>query len=347
MRFALACVGVIGLVSFSAAEARARDFSITLEYAAAAGCPDAAALETVVSARLGYDPFTEAAADHVAVRITPRGASLEGRIEWRDAGGKWAGDQTFRVGSAECRGLLRTMALALAVQIQLLADARTTPPADAAAADAAPSPREQTAPPRAATPLAATPSAEPATDRPSAKNVTDSGSARGESRALRPAFAIGAGTSLAFGFSAQPVLLGRAFGSLAGQHLSVELGAEVSLPETTRRADGAGFSQQALLATAAGCAALEPWRLCVVASAGEVRMAGKDVDRPSSAAVPLFDVGARACLVQPLTHRFFLSARAEALLHFTRWTARLDEVPVWTAPPFAAVVGIDAGVNIF
>ena len=158
---------------------------------------------------------------------------------------------------------------------------------------------------------------------------------------------MGAGTSVALGMSSSPVLLGRAFGSLAGELLSVELGAELSLPATTRRADGAGFSQQALLGTAAGCAALRPWFLCVVASAGEIRMGGKDVDHPSSGSVPVFDAGLRVSFTQPLTRRFFLTARAAGLIHVTRWTARLDEVPVWTAPRFGAAGGIDVGVNIF
>ena len=160
-------------------------------------------------------------------------------------------------------------------------------------------------------------------------------------------FAMGAGTSVALGMSSSPVLLERFFGSLAGELLSVELGAEVSLPATTRRADGAGFSQQALLGTAAGCAALKPWFLCVIASAGEIRMGGTDVDRPSSGSVPVFDAGLRLSFTQPLTRRFFLTARAAGLIHVTRWTARLDEVPVWTAPRFGAAAGIDVGVNIF
>ena len=54
--------------------------------------------------------------------------------------------------------------------------------------------------------------------------------------------------------SSTPVLLGRVLGSLAWQHVSVELAAEASLPTTTRRSDGAGFSQQHLLASAAACA---------------------------------------------------------------------------------------------
>ncbi|HEX7453160.1 MAG TPA: hypothetical protein VF294_12780 [Polyangiaceae bacterium] len=354
MSRALACLGAIGLVSFSAAGARARssDFSVSLEYAAPAGCPDTAALEALVSARLGYEPFAEAAPNHLAVRITPRGTSLEGQIEWRDASGKWAGDQAFRVGSGECRGLTRTIALALAVQIQLLADAGTPPHADTATApEPAPSAGEQSAPSTTASPPPATPPTKPTPEETRQSGASDPSRSQPESpareRGARPAFAMGVGTSVALGMSSSPVLLERVFGSLAGELLSVELGAEVSLPATTRRADGAGFSQQALLGTSAGCAALKPWFLCVVASAGEIRMGGKDVDHPSSGSVPVFDAGLRVSFTQALSRRFFLTARAAGLIHVTRWTARLDEVPVWTAPRFGAAGGIDVGVNIF
>ena len=354
MRRALACLGAIGLVSLGAARARARspDFSVSLEYAAPAGCPDTAALEALVSARLGYEPFAEAAPNHLSVRITPRGTSLEGQIEWRDASGKWAGDQAFRVGSGECRGLTRTIALALAVQIQLLADAGPPPHADTAAAgEPAPPAGEQAAPSATTSPPSATPPAKPTRAETRPSGAPTPSRSRPESAAReprgRPGFAMGVGTSVALGMSSSPVLLERLFGALAGELLSVELGAEVSLPATTRRADGAGFSQRALLGTSAGCAALKPWFLCVVASAGEIRMGGKDVDHPSSGSVPVFDTGLRVSFTQALSRRFFLTARAAGLVHVTRWTARLDEVPVWTAPRFGTAGGIDVGVNIF
>ena len=57
------------------------------------------------------------------------------------------------------------------------------------------------------------------------------------------------------------------------------------------------------------------------------------------------ETGARVALIQRLGRRVFLDAHAEGLAILTRWTARLDQVPVWTAPRFAAAVGIDTGVR--
>ena len=145
--------------------------------------------------------------------------------------------------------------------------------------------------------------------------------------------------------SSTPVLLGRVFGALSWQHVSLELAAVVSLPSTTRRADGAGFSQQHLLLSAASCVAVSRWNACLLANAGEVRMVGEDIDRPSSAEVPVVEAGARVAFIQLVGRRVFLNAHADGLTRLTRWTGSLDQVPVWSAPRFAAAIGIDTGVR--
>src|SRR5437762_681388 len=82
--------------------------------------------------------------------------------------------------------------------------------------------------------------------------------------------------------SSRAVVLGRMLGSVGWRSLSFELAAEASLPTTTRRPDGAGFSQQHLLASTAACAVLARWSACLLAKAGAVRMAGENIDRPTS-----------------------------------------------------------------
>lgn len=140
--------------------------------------------------------------------------------------------------------------------------------------------------------------------------------------------------------------MGRVLGSLAWQRVSLELAAEAGLPTTARRADGAGVSQQPLLASAAACAMLTRWRVCLLAKAGEVRMAGQNIDLPASAVVPLLQTGARVGVVQPLGHGFFVDGYADGLTNVIRWTGNLDQMPVWTAPRLAAVIGIDIGAHV-
>jgi hypothetical protein len=57
------------------------------------------------------------------------------------------------------------------------------------------------------------------------------------------------------------------------------------------------------------------------------------------------ELGARLGVVQPLGERVFVGAHADGLAVLNRWTARLDQVAVWTAPRFAAAFGVDVGVR--
>jgi hypothetical protein len=74
-------------------------------------------------------------------------------------------------------------------------------------------------------------------------------------------------------------------------------------------------------------------------------MTGVDIDRPTSAVVPIVEAGARVGLMQELGSRWFVDAHADGLAIVSRWTAALDEVPVWTAPRFTLALGLDAGLR--
>ena len=320
----------------STGRARAGLFYVNLEYEGAKGCPDAKEFEALVGAPLGYDPFSERASDHVLVQIAPDGDALNGSIEWRDSTGKWIGDQTFPLASTDCRRLVRTLALALTVQIRLLAT--TSGPNHGIHSS------ESVAhPPEAPAPKPSPPPPLPVL-RPSEPPTAPGGQAS-SAREPWPVFTLSTGPSVGFGMSADPILLGRVLGSVGWRSVSLELAAEASLPATTPRADGAGVAQQYLLASIAACAVRQNWSACLLAKAGEVRMAGENIDRPTSAVVPIVEAGARVGVVHPLGRRFFVSAHADGLTNVTRWTPALDQVPVWTAPRFAAVLGVDIGVR--
>jgi hypothetical protein len=330
------CASAVALSSLGLfdGEARATPLTVSLTYAAGPECPEAADFKAVVIARLGYDPFLEAAPDHVSVEVEPRGSGLSGRIEWRDSSGKWTGDQSFPSVSADCQRLVRVMGFALAVEIQFLAKANAAPPGS----DAAPSP-----PPSSATTVKKpVPTAGPppvASTSSAAANLSPSSTDR-----PRPVLAVGAGPSVGIGMSSTPVLLGRLLGALAWPHVSFELAAVADLPTTTRRADGAGFSQQHLFGSAAACGLVTRWSACLMANAGVVRMAGENIDRTNSASLPIAQAGVRAGVNQALGGRARLGAHVDGLVNLTRWTGSLDQVPVWTAPRFATTIGLDAGV---
>ena len=326
----------IALFGPSMGRARAAPFLVSLEYEGAKGCPDAKAFEALVDAGLGYDPFSDQASDHVVLHITRDDDTLNGIIEWRDSTGSWIGDQTFPLASTDCLRLARTLALALTVQIRLLATT-AGPHRGMAAAE------NTSSPPEAAVskPVSPSPVSVLRPDQHASAPVQTGWPAREP----WPTFALSAGPSIGFGMSSRPVLLAGMLGSVGWRNLSLELGAEASLPTTTRRVDGAGFSQQHLLVSGGACALLQHWSACLLAKAGEVRMSGENIDRPTSATVPIVEVGARVGVVHHLGRRLFVGVHAEGLANVTRWTATLDQVPVWTAPRFAAVLGIDVGIR--
>ncbi len=102
----------------------ATEVLVSLDYQAdpALGdCPSAADFERQIVRQLGRDPFRESAARHLVVRLFPAGTRLGGRVEWRDANNEWEGERTFASRKETCGDMARTMALATAIQIQLLA----------------------------------------------------------------------------------------------------------------------------------------------------------------------------------------------------------------------------------
>jgi hypothetical protein len=354
-----ACAVYVATLALADGRAQAALFTVSVDYDGGPGCPDVQVFEAAVRARLGYDPFAAAAPDHVSVRITPGTGVIDGHLEWRDSTGRWAGDQTLPVATKDCRHLVRALAAALAVQIQLLAATRESGDGPAVAKSSGPPPERsmpQPAPPPVprsvpqSVPESSVPQSKPqSTIAPISQVETPASTVETTPlpprppRGPGPVWALGAGTSVGFGMSSSPVLLGQVLGGLGWEHVSVELAAEASLPSTTRRLDGAGIAQQHLLASAAACGKLTRWRACLLANAGGVRMRGVDIDLPKSAVMPVVQTGARLGIVQPLKSGCFLDAHADGLVNVFRWRGTLDDVAVWTAPRFAAVLGVDVG----
>lgn len=296
-----------------------------LDYAAAPGCPGADSFQAVVTRRLGYDAFRADAAATVLVRIESTGRALEGRLEWRDRDGTPIGDQLFPSRSGDCAELARAMGFALALQIQLMATS-------------AGEPRPEPPPPPPVTP-AAPPVKPPERAPPPAVALAPTVERRG------PSLQLGVGASAGLGLSSGPVALGRLFAIASWSRVAIEAAGEVSVPSTTRRADGAGFSQEQFVASLAGCGVRPPWSLCAVGKLGALRVTGQAVDVPLTASGLLAQTGLRLAWAHELGHRASIVAAAEGLVRLTQGTVTLDEFPVWTSPRFAALLGIGLAVR--
>ena len=162
---ALALAIVLG-----ASPARASaEFLVSLDYQtdpALVGCPNAADFRKAIVRQLGHDPFRENAPRRMLVRLYPSGARMGGRVEWRDANDQWEGERTFSSRNESCPEMARAMALATAIQIDLLASPGQAPPEKSAvevnppvakAADAKPAVVRLASPTPAETPAPAPP----------------------------------------------------------------------------------------------------------------------------------------------------------------------------------------------
>jgi hypothetical protein len=324
-------VAVAILGSSREGHARTVVVAAQLDYAVVPGCPAVDDFEAVVNGRLGYRAFHADAPDRVIVRIESAGRALEGKLEWRDAMGAVIGEQLFPSRSGDCAELTRAMGFALALQIQLMAATvgenrpppPPPPPTDAAVA-------KVTAPP-------------PIVPPPPAAQIQNAGSGASDTTSQQggPFVLVGVGAAAGLGVASDPVALARLFATAAWSHVAIELGGEVSVPSTTHGVNGAGFSQELVLATLAGCGLRGPFSVCAVGKVGELRVVGEGVDVPLTASGLLLQAGLRLAASHTFGHRTYIVGRLEGLGRLTEGTVTLDSMPVWTSPTFAALLGID------
>jgi hypothetical protein len=335
-RFACAAtLGFAALATVNERAARGTEVAAQLDYSAAPGCPSGEAFEAVVTGRLGYSPFRASAGERVIARIEPAGRTLEGRLEWRDATGGWIGEQTFPSRTGDCGELARAMGFALALQIQLMATTASATPPEAATPPAASAPAPAAAPPAPAVDVSAAPPTATSEGAGTTSRLDPPG----------PSIVVGAGGAVGLGVSSSVIPLGRLLGTVEWSHVAVELAAEVSVPSTTHRADGAGFSYQQFLASLAGCGVRRPWSACLVAKVGETRVVGQGIDFPATSYGLVAQAGLRLAVTHMLGSRFQIGAHADGLALLTQGIVTLDGMPVWTTPRLAALFGADIGVR--
>jgi hypothetical protein len=332
----LASVAAVFFAQIANAQPDSRgSFDVALHYSALGECPDASVIEAIVTNRLGFNPFDERSARHVLVRIGAGDRGLEGHVEWRDNEGRWPGDRTFPSNSDDCADLVRAIGFALAVQIQLLA-IMDAPGGPGAAAPQSSQRGNAQRPQEFPTPALA----------PKSRAVPNGAKASELSRGGSAATPfVGSGVSLGLGLASRPVPLIRVTVGVAWRYAQLELGGELGMPVTTRRADGGGFSQEILMASVAGCGAYDYLSACLLTKAGTVHVAGRDVTAPVSTRGSVLEVGVRLGASVNLAKQLYLAGHAEGLLTLSRWTVTLDDVPVWSAPRFAEIVGVDFGVR--
>jgi hypothetical protein len=322
--------GVCGGVLLWAATGRARDtpqLVVALRYEidpTVPGCPTETEFRAAVIRQVGYDPFRSQAPRHVLAQVQPSERGIDGQITWTDALGSKEGERRFVSPHRDCGELMKGVTFAVAVQIQLL---NTSAGAD----DAEP---ERPTPPPAPTPA-------PPVDAGPPPIVDVPPPLRKEPPPPTRSIEVGFGPLAQLGWAPSPSAGGRVFAAMRWRALSVEVGAQATLPVKMRQADGTGFSASSLGATLAPCFHVGRLGLCAVGMISRMHVEGFGVDDTRSPSSALARAGLRLALDQPMSGPFALRAYAEGLAALTPRTVFLNDTPVWAVPSLGGAFGID------
>ncbi len=280
----------------------------TLAYSADSRCPDRAAFRSLVSSRLGYDPFaTESSSIAHSVRITiqSKGNALRGTVEVQRAGQSKPGVR--EISSDECDSLATTLATGVAIALDPVHALDEKPPPEK------PKVVEPTPPPEP--PLApekTVPVSEPADWIASVAMVGGVG--------LTPGIAIGAEGTVGLRF----------------RYLSVSAGFRGVTNVGASRADSGDRLDANLLAgEVIPCAHVGIASACGLSQLGTFQGRAPDVISPSQRSSLFVALGARIGMEIPLGRTFSLGAGLEALVPLTRTTLVVNQVEVWKTPQVA------------
>ena len=137
----------------------------------------------------------------------------------------------------------------------------------------------------------------------------------------------------------------RLFFGVRRRNLSLELGAEASLPSTTRQWDGTGFSQSLIGAGAAVCEHRGALSACLLGKASQIYVSGRGSTRPAIADRPRGASGSSPGRGRPLGGPWFAAVHLDALGLLTPTTVDLNHSGVWEMSRLGALAGIDVSAR--
>jgi hypothetical protein len=310
----------------------------------AAQCPDAQGLRDTVAARLGYDPFRDAAPTTVHATIIRNRRRLRGRVEVTNAAGATVGTREIESSRRDCAEVASAMALAISIVIDPLSLTRPAPPPPPAAPVAPPPPPLPPPPPPPPVVVAA-PVVPPPPPPPPVRLV-----ALPPSPSRRPAIEVALGVGFTLGHT--PDVTATATASVAVRWNLLSLALEGSHAFLSR-ADLVGVGEvQASLASGRIVPCLNQRfsrrvdaSFCGVVALGALSATatGVDVARPSAAFYAA--VGARLAARVALSSLLGLRARVDALGAVTPISLQIrdggrDRV-VWASSTASLTAGID------
>ena len=305
----------------------------------AESCPDEEALRRAVAARVGYDAFFPWAKRTVVASVDRREGAFVASVDLVDERGIRHGGHELRA-EGSCGDLLDAVALAVAIaidpQLLLAQQAAPSPPAATAAptppAPALPAPTPLGPPPATLAPPAPAPapSPAPAPAQPAPSPVTLEGSL---------------GPTAALGF-APGVSMGGTVG-VEARWSRFSLGLEGFTAARSSKPVTADSSVTAwpLVGALVPCVHVGPAFACALAESGALFASGEQVPGARSSSGTWVAFGARVGGELRLQETLSLRLRVDGLLDATQPSFWVGNTREWPAPLLAGSVGIDAVVR--
>jgi hypothetical protein len=338
-----ALLGLLWGAAAAVAQPRARvrfDHAVA-DDAGRGSCGDADAIKAGVAARLGYEPFDDAAPDRLKVVVRRAGRNLTASIELVGADGDLKAERRLGSRIGDCAELLAALELAISIAIDPVhARAQGPAPLEAAApaAPAAAPPAEvevERPVPPAATPASSVviPASAPAAPPPPAPP--------GKPLSAR----IAAGVVGGVGSAPHRTIgaIGRA--GLRRGDLSLALEGRADLPASVPLRVGE-VRTSLLGAGLVPCVHLRFLGACVPVTAGALRAAGHGIENSRKVTVFHLTIGVRLALAVPLSSRLSLVVQADVAAPLTEIELRVDGKELWTTPALSSALGLGLEARI-
>lgn len=318
---------------FTASDAAASPTS-KLVYARAPGtetCPDETAFRATVAARTGYDPFFPFAKRTVVTRLDVADRQYRARMEILDARGRLVGEKTFVSTDGDCDELMRTLALAVSLAIDV-ADEPGAPEPEAPPPEAKVEARDEPPPPL----VVAVPS-DDANLRMDPDRATT-----GAPRRARPVWTASLDTRGSLGLGPGPSVGVAVGGGVRGKGWSAGLEGRWDVGTKGAVGSNADVAISVLAGAANACAHVGAAFGCAVASIGRASASSSGITRPASDDALFLAGGARVGAELAMGPRWALRGSLELAAAPLRHAVRIGRDDVYETSLFFASLGVGA-----
>lgn len=327
----LARLGILTLLWMTPV-ASAEPLKVRLEYLQdeeSLRCTSQEALRGSISARLGREPWDDAAPEWLRVQIRREQARWRATVEWFGASGQRKGLRELSSEREDCQELIQALELAIALVLDppLFHKPRAEPPPSSTASSAPiPAPEVQLLPPPAPT--------------PSAPSTPDVQPPPVESPSRAPVLAVGLGARASWGLLPATRAGLQVEGELRSERFSFSLDVTAWPPRTTP-VDPARLRSMLVAVGARACVHEGPFGACPQLSAGLLRLEGGGLENARPAQAPWLAPGVRLFVEwrSPLP-RLRLRWLAEGQFVLTRHRFLAGDVELWRPPQAGGSLGL-------